>query len=115
MYRQVPGGPIFDRQEEDEVPLFLPPTPSDAFKNRHSRPFLQEMLYNHFQVEKYQGELACRCCHRILISQISSLDWWALPDETLKPNELLLVDKFNGAQMWDFDGNVYFETSPESE
>ncbi|KAF9528932.1 hypothetical protein CPB83DRAFT_893901 [Crepidotus variabilis] len=91
IYRRVAGGPIFDRQEDDQIVLFPPSIPSDSFHNRHNRPYLQEMLYNHYQAEKYA-------------------DWWSLPEEALQPNELLVIGKVKGAQIWDFDSHVHFDT-----
>ncbi|KDQ20882.1 hypothetical protein BOTBODRAFT_169589 [Botryobasidium botryosum FD-172 SS1] len=91
--RRTSRGPIFDRQEPDEPILFLPATPdaSETY-NRHNRPYLRELLYNHFQVEKYR-------------------DWWSLPREAIRKGEFLFMDKEQGLEMWDSDGQLLFDTA----
>lgn len=55
--RRTPGGPVYDRQEFDEVMIFPPFEGGDPNVHYHrgNRPFIREQLYNHFQNEKYRG------------------------------------------------------------
>lgn len=56
--RRVPGGPVVDRQEPDHPLIFRPADPNADQFNRHNRPYLKELLYNHYQTEKYRRKLS---------------------------------------------------------
>ncbi|KAJ8523019.1 hypothetical protein ONZ45_g500 [Pleurotus djamor] len=95
--RKTPMGPIFDRTEPYEG-RGLVAIPSSAYSlngvsTKDSQPIrVFDMLYNHFQVEKYAK-------------------WWALPDHALTSDELLFVDRTQGVILWNSTGEVLFEAN----
>jgi len=93
--RRTPGGPTSERQEPDDR-LFIPLAVSDdrdpTTLDISGRPYLLELLYTHFQKEKYA-------------------DWWALPDRPIEKGEVLFMNKDKGAQVWDSQGQVLFDTA----
>ncbi|KAF7440632.1 hypothetical protein PC9H_000978 [Pleurotus ostreatus] len=95
-----PSGKLYDRTEpyRDSI-LEIPTTaytPLGADPVRSGASLLVfDMLYNHFQAEKYAK-------------------WWSLPKDPIAAEELLFVDRENGAQLWDPTGKIIFEVTSES-
>ncbi|KAI0261005.1 hypothetical protein BC834DRAFT_492851 [Gloeopeniophorella convolvens] len=63
--RRAPGGRVVERFEpEPDAKIIVPPLEGPSIDYGHwdhwNRPYLHEMLYNHFQNEKYARE--CRLC-----------------------------------------------------
>ncbi|KAF9031532.1 hypothetical protein BDZ89DRAFT_1131819 [Hymenopellis radicata] len=89
LMRRAPNGPVTERVEPN------PPIPiqvtSDATEAKHEWDSIRigEALYNHFQMEKYQL-------------------YWSLPEDPLKPDEYMFMDRYTGLEIWDSDGRVKF-------
>lgn len=43
-----------------------------------------------------------------------AVEWWSLPKDPIAADELLFVDRENGAQLWDATGKIIFEVTSES-
>ncbi|KIP02588.1 hypothetical protein PHLGIDRAFT_287083 [Phlebiopsis gigantea 11061_1 CR5-6] len=96
LMRRERGGPVVYRTE----PMFADDwfvLPVEAFSDAYAPSVgfpmhAHDMLYNHFQVEKYT-------------------EWWKLPGlpaRALGADEVLYVDKDRGAWVWDARGRVVF-------
>ncbi|KAF9031517.1 hypothetical protein BDZ89DRAFT_1111794 [Hymenopellis radicata] len=91
LMRRAPNGPVTERVEPN------PPIPiqvtSDATEAKHEWDNIRigEALYNHFQVEKYRL-------------------YWSLPEEPLKPDEYMFMERYTGVEVWDSDGRVTFSS-----
>ena len=111
--RRAKNGPVTERTEPND-PIVVPPKDLTTDFDTTNRPFLVELLYVHFQGEKYTGTSD----RRGMILPGASLrpmfnidsDWWALPDRPLDKGEVLFVDKDHGAQVWDSHGEIIFDT-----
>jgi len=99
--RRAPNGPVTERVEPDDPIIVYPSEYLEAEHttdlnsspyDRHNRPVLTEFLYVHFQGEKYA-------------------DWWDLPSRPIEKDEVLFMDREQGAQLWDSTGRVLFETT----
>ncbi|KAL4266174.1 hypothetical protein AB1N83_000552 [Pleurotus pulmonarius] len=95
--RRAPSGELYDRTEPYRHSILEIPTTaytplgSDPVRSDTSI-LVFDMLYNHFQAEKYAK-------------------WWSLPKDPIGSDELLLVDRENGAQLWDPAGKIIFEAT----
>lgn len=115
--RREPHGPVYDRSEPVGEKLFA--IPQDAYADSPDRlaPMLAwELLYSHFQSEKYSGAWL-RLLTPILTKEIftvhvvNSKDWWGLPGvptEGLAPDQVLFVDQKRGSYIWNSTGHIVF-------
>ncbi|KAL0958355.1 hypothetical protein HGRIS_000497 [Hohenbuehelia grisea] len=95
VYRKEPYGPVYGRIEPlNDMVVF--PRPGYTLSDTPSQPmFAYEMLYNHFQGEKYA-------------------DWWRLPGlpaRAITEEEVLFVDRENGAHVWNAAGHLTFSAT----
>ena len=74
--------------------------------------YAHDLLYNHFQTEKYTGASRPVCV--FLRCADADAEWWklpGLPGRAVEPNEVLYVDKDRGAWIWDDTGRITFSAS----
>ncbi|VDC04907.1 unnamed protein product [Peniophora sp. CBMAI 1063] len=90
--RRTRGGPVVERFEPVDYTLIPATIPHEGWVySQGNRPWIRELMYNHYQGEKYAS-------------------WYALPEKPLAQGDVLYTAKDSGAFVWDKEGKMLFQT-----